>query len=42
MMGTNFGAAARDYAQFRAGFPDSMFDRLESLIGKANGLEDDA
>lgn len=29
-MSTNFGAAADDYAKFRAGFPDSFFDRLAS------------
>jgi SAM-dependent methyltransferase len=39
MMSTNFGAAAEDYARFRAGFPDSMFDRLESLLGKVDGLD---
>lgn len=27
-MTTNFGAAAADYARFRAGFPDSFFSRL--------------
>jgi len=26
--GTNFGKAAEDYGVFRAGFPDSIFDRL--------------
>lgn len=26
--GTNFGKAAEDYGTFRAGFPDSIFDRL--------------
>lgn len=26
--GTNFGKAAADYGRFRAGFPDSIFDRL--------------
>ena len=30
-MTTNFGAAAEDYAKFRAGFPDSLFDRLAAL-----------
>lgn len=30
-MSANFGAAAEDYATFRAGFPDSFFDRLASL-----------
>jgi len=30
-MSTNFGAAAEDYARFRAGFPPSLFDRLEGL-----------
>src|SRR5262249_30357747 len=29
-MTTNFGASANDYARFRAGFPDSFFDRLAS------------
>lgn len=28
---TNFGAAAEDYAKFRAGFPDSFFNRLASF-----------
>lgn len=27
--GTSFGRAAADYGAFRAGFPDSIFDRLE-------------
>src|SRR5262245_30446031 len=27
-MATNFGAAAEDFARFRAGFPDSLFVRL--------------
>lgn len=27
--GTSFGKAAGDYGRFRAGFPDSVFDRLE-------------
>ncbi len=26
--GTNFGKAAGDYGTFRAGFPESIFDRL--------------
>ena len=26
--GTNFGRAAGDYGTFRAGFPESIFDRL--------------
>ncbi|MDH3274721.1 MAG: hypothetical protein OEM64_02095 [Gammaproteobacteria bacterium] len=26
--GTNSGKAAEDYGTFRAGFPDSIFDRL--------------
>ena len=30
-MSTNFGAAAADYAKFRAGFPDSLFDRLSGF-----------
>jgi SAM-dependent methyltransferase len=35
--GTNFGKAASDYGAFRAGFPDSIFDRLaEFEIGMAN------
>jgi SAM-dependent methyltransferase len=35
-MTTNFGAAAEDYARFRAGFPDSLFDRLRAFgIGAA-------
>lgn len=29
--GINFGKAAADYGAFRAGFPDSIFDRLASL-----------
>ena len=29
--GTNFGAAACDYGTFRAGFPDSIFDRLAAF-----------
>jgi SAM-dependent methyltransferase len=29
--GTNFGKAAADYGSFRAGFPDSFFDRLFEL-----------
>ena len=34
--GTNFGAAAADYAQHRAGFPPSLFERLEAFdIGRA-------
>jgi len=33
--GTNFGRAAADYGAYRAGFPDSMFDRLQAFeIGK--------
>lgn len=33
--GTNFGKAASDYGTFRAGFPDSIFDRLaEFNIGQ--------
>lgn len=32
----NFGAAASDYAKFRMGFPESLFDRLAALgIGKS-------
>lgn len=30
-MTQNFGAAARDYAKHRAGFPDSFYDRLQSI-----------
>jgi SAM-dependent methyltransferase len=30
-MSTNFGAAAEDYRRFRAGFPDSFFDRLRTF-----------
>lgn len=29
--GTNFGKAAADYGTFRAGFPDSLFGRLEAF-----------
>src|SRR5262245_10207780 len=36
-MATNFGAAAEDYARFRAGFPDSLFDRLAALGIGASG-----
>jgi len=36
-MTTNFGAAAEDYARFRAGFPDSLFDRLAALGIGASG-----
>jgi SAM-dependent methyltransferase len=33
--GTNFGKAAEDYGTFRAGFPDSIFDRLaEFNVGR--------
>ncbi|MDJ0751518.1 MAG: class I SAM-dependent methyltransferase [Woeseiaceae bacterium] len=33
--GTNFGKAAEDYGKYRAGFPDSIFDRLAEFdIGK--------
>jgi SAM-dependent methyltransferase len=34
---TNFGAAAEDYARFRAGFPNSLFDRLAALGIGASG-----
>ncbi|MBI5631787.1 MAG: class I SAM-dependent methyltransferase [Elusimicrobia bacterium] len=35
-MTTNFGAAAKDYAKFRVGFPDSLFERLGAFgIGVA-------
>jgi SAM-dependent methyltransferase len=30
-MARNFGAAAADYAKFRAGFPESFFDRVTAL-----------
>ncbi|MEO6061296.1 MAG: class I SAM-dependent methyltransferase [Thermoflexales bacterium] len=33
----NFGAAAGDYASHRAGFPDSLFERLAALGIGANG-----
>src|SRR6266511_1453806 len=36
-MATNFGAAADDFARFRAGFPDSIFDRLAALGIGASG-----
>jgi SAM-dependent methyltransferase len=36
-MATNFGAAAADFARFRAGFPDSLFDRLAALGIGASG-----
>jgi ubiquinone/menaquinone biosynthesis C-methylase UbiE len=38
-MSTNFGAVAQDYATFRAGFPDSLFDRLASLGVRAEGRD---
>lgn len=31
LSGTNFGEAAADYGTFRAGFPDSLFDRLSEF-----------
>jgi SAM-dependent methyltransferase len=35
--GTNFGKAAGDYGTFRAGFPESIFDRLaEFKVGLPN------
>ncbi len=34
---TNFGAAAMDYATHRAGFPQSLFDRLATLGVGVNG-----
>ena len=34
---TNFGAAASDYATHRAGFPDSLFERLAALGVGNNG-----
>lgn len=38
-MNVSFGAAAEDYANFRAGFPDSLFDRLNALgIGQRNQI----
>lgn len=37
LSGTNFGRAASDYGRFRAGFPDSVFDRLEAFdVGLAD------
>ncbi len=30
-MSINFGAAAEDYAKYRAGFPESFFDRLSGF-----------
>src|SRR5262247_3958628 len=36
-MATNFGAAAEDFARFRAGFPDSLFDRFAALGIGASG-----
>jgi SAM-dependent methyltransferase len=41
-MSTNFGAAAEDYATFRAGFPDSFFYRLASfgLVGPGTTVVD--
>jgi ubiquinone/menaquinone biosynthesis C-methylase UbiE len=37
-MSKNFGAAADDYAKFRAGFPDSFFDRLASSGLRGSGI----
>lgn len=38
-LSTNFGAAAEDYAAFRAGFPESFFDRLAAFgIGNPEQL----
>ena len=38
-MTTNFGAAAEDYARFRAGLPDSLFGRLRAFgIGAAGEI----
>lgn len=34
----DFGRAASDYAQHRAGFPDRFFDRLVAQLGLAPGL----
>lgn len=41
-MSTNFGAAAEDYAMYRAGFPDSFFDRLarSGLHGEGSTVVD--
>src|SRR5262245_17882217 len=36
-MTANFGATAEDYANFRAGFPDSFFDRLAAFGIGASG-----
>lgn len=34
-MRPDFGATAQDYARHRAGFPDSLFDRLSAFgLGK--------
>ena len=35
--GTNFGEAAADYGSFRAGFPDSLFDRLSEFDVGSSG-----
>ena len=35
--GTKFGAAAKEYAEHRKGFPDSTFHELQKLdVGKPN------
>jgi len=36
---SNFGAAAGDYARFRAGFPDSMFERLAAAGFCSGGMK---
>ena len=41
-MSTNFGAAAQDYAQHRAGFPPELFERLDAFgIGEPGELHVD-
>ncbi len=38
-MNPNFGQTSEDYAQHRAGFPDSLFDRLATYgVGNRNQL----
>ncbi len=37
--GTNFGKAAADYGTYRAGFPDSLFERLAAFaVGRSGHL----
>ena len=38
-MSRNFGAAASDYATFRAGFPDLLFDKVQGLGVAVEGAE---